>query len=143
MFESECLTAAGKVCINLTDLTQRASTLSNSKRHLGSTGKSECLYYGQSKLTVRYSLHIRCIWSETSKQSATARFFYRCFKLNKDAYADGIVARVYVPDFFDGHHVPFDHFTNNEAKLGPDFDLHKFLSENERSVRLESIIQAV
>ena len=28
-------------------------------------------------------------------------------------------ASVYVPDFFDGHHVPFDHFSNNEVKVDP------------------------
>lgn len=50
---------------------------------------------------------------------------------------------MYVPDFFDGHHVPFDHLTNNEVKVDPDFDLHKFLLENGRSVRLQSIVQAV
>jgi hypothetical protein len=50
---------------------------------------------------------------------------------------------VYVPDFFDGQHVPFDHFTNNEVKVDPDFDLQKFLSQNGRSVRMQSIVQAV
>ena len=49
---------------------------------------------------------------------------------------------MYVPDFFDGHHVPFDHFSNNEVKVDPDFDLQKFVAENGRSVRLQSILQA-
>jgi len=65
------------------------------------------------------------------------------FILSLDTYADGIDARVYVPDFFDGQHVPFDHFTSNEVKVDADFDLQKFLSQNGRSVRMQSIVQAV
>jgi len=50
---------------------------------------------------------------------------------------------VYVPDFFEGNHVPFDYFSNNEVKVEADFDFQKFLSENGRSVRLKIIVQAM
>jgi hypothetical protein len=52
-------------------------------------------------------------------------------------------ARVYIPDFFEGGHIPFDFFSNNEVKMDPDFDLQAFLAKNGRPHKLPAILQAV
>ena len=68
--------------------------------------------------------------------------FSQKVKLTRDAYAEKLDARVFLPDFFDGEHIPFDFFSNNEVKMDPDFDLQAFINKNSRAYKLSTIVQA-
>lgn len=62
---------------------------------------------------------------------------------DKDAYAEGVDARVYIPDFFDGKYMPFDYFSDGGIAKNPEFDFKAFLTENDRPYKLKPIMQAV
>jgi hypothetical protein len=64
-------------------------------------------------------------------------------ELTVDAYAEKVDAQVYIPDFFDGEHIPFDHFSDNEVKMDPNYDLMAFLDRHSRRNKLSAILQAV
>jgi hypothetical protein len=60
-----------------------------------------------------------------------------------DTYAEKLDARVFIPDFFQGTHLPFDYFSDDRVRLNAGIDLPKFLEENNRPNRLPDILQAI
>ena len=61
---------------------------------------------------------------------------------DSDSYAKSLDARIYVPDFFAGTHMPFDYWSNDEVRMDPSFNLMGFLAANGRTIRLPSVLQA-
>jgi hypothetical protein len=59
------------------------------------------------------------------------------------ASAEEVGAKVFVPDFFQGEHAPFDIFADKSIQMDPDFDFMGLLKKNNRCFRHPLIVPAI